>query len=70
MGTILVDSKMIARPLDQHGTRDPLAKAEVLGSCYQHGFYSDSDVVLYSDLDVVLDAFCPPKFDWTLRPCS
>ena len=59
---------MIARPLDQHGTRDPLAKAEVLGSCYQHGFYSESDVVLYSDLDVVLDALCDPKFDPT--PCS
>ena len=59
---------MMARPLDQHGTRAPLAKAEVLGSCYQHDFYSDSDVVLYSDLDVVLDALCDPKFD--LTPCS
>ena len=68
MGTRLVDSKMMARPLDQQGTQPPLANAEVLGSCYQHDFYSDSDVVLYSDLDVVLDALCPPKFD--LTPCS
>ena len=50
---------MMARPLDQHGTRDPLAKAEVLGSCYQHDFYSDSDVVLHSERRVSVERAAP-----------
>ena len=58
MGSRLVDATMLARPLDQHRTRAPLAKSEVLGACYQYNSYSDSDVVLHSDLDAVLDAFC------------
>ena len=58
MGSRLVDATMLARPLDQHRTRAPLAKSEVLGACYQYDSYSDPDVVLHSDLDAVLDAFC------------